>query len=376
MCGAVIEPVVDLGMQPGAGNLPDAPDRPDERLRLRLGTCLSCGLAQLVDPSPAEADDPDAPSPLTSTTMAAHAGQFVDDLVARGLAAPSRRVLSLASHGGHLVPFLRERGVPATIGNDRLAIPDEPKGAVDLVIDSYLLAHLERPRGALARMCGLLAPGGTLVLEFDDLLAIVEGSQWDAIGHGHPVYLSLGWLQRELESVGLNVVEAIRQPVYGGALRIFARAGCSQEWSVDERLALEASAGIGTPGGLAPLAAAVDQARREVLPHLRAARAAGRRIAGYGAPGRAVTFLNALGIGPELLPFIADRAPTKQGRIIPGVGVPIVAPEVFAAEPPDEILILTWNLVAEIRTALLPLTARGTRLFVAIPHLADVTDGT
>lgn len=308
--------------------------------------------------------------------MAAHAGRFVDDLIVRGLASPSSRVLSLASHGGHLAPALRDRGIPATSGDGGLSIPDVANGSVDLLVDNYLLAHLEHPRAALARMAGLLAPGGTLVLEFDDLLATVEGGQWDAIGLGHPVYLSLGWLHQELSSVGLAVFDAVPQPVYGGALRIFARAGGAPIPSVAARLARELSAGIGTPAGLAPLATAVERARRDVVPHLRAARAAGRRVAGYGAPGRAITFLNALDIGPDLLPFVADRSMAKQGRMVPGVRIPIVSPEALMNRAPDEVLILTWNLATEIREALAPLVAGGTRLLVAMPDLTDVTHGT
>ncbi len=121
------------------------------------------------------------------------------------------------------------------------------------------------------------------------------------------------------------------------------------------------------------LAAAVAHARREVVPYLREAAAAGKRIVGYGAPGRAITFLNSLEVGPQLLPFVVDRAVSKQGRTIPGVGIPILAPEVLAVERPDAVLVLTWNLQAEVRAFLAPHVERGTRLLVAVPRLADVT---
>lgn len=392
-CGATVVPVVDLGAQPVGGGFPRPGDPPDELLPLRLGVCRSCGLAQLADPSPAERDDPDAPSPLTSSTMAAHADAFADDLVARGLATPGRRILTLASHGGYLAPLLRARGLTAEILEpdearaERLAAEGQPvlhadlaspgpgtvagDGAFDLIVDSYLLAHLDRPREALARLARLLAPGGTLVLEFDDLLATVEGSQWDAIGHGHPVHVSLGWLVREFATVGLAVTDATVQPVYGGALRVFARAGGQRGPSVKARLAREADAGIGTTAGLAPLAGALDRARDEVVAHLRAARVAGLRVAGYGAPGRAITFLNGLGIGPDLLPYVVDRAPAKQGRAIPGVRIPIHPPGVLGDDPPDEVLVLTWNIAPEVRRDLAPVLPR-TRFVVAVPVLADV----
>jgi SAM-dependent methyltransferase len=395
-CDGVLAPVVDLGTHPVGGRFPLADDAPGARLPLRLGVCGSCGLAQLADPSPPEADEPDSPSPLSSTTMSAHARGFVDDVIARGLATKSSRILSVASHGGHLAAFLVERGLSVSIlegsperasrlsghatrvvgGQLDSGVPPAglAAGTFDLVLDSYLLAHLEQPRLALLRLRELLAPGGTLVMEFDHLLATVEGRQWDAVRHGHHAYLALTWLARELAAVGLDVVDAVPQPVYGGALRLYAQSGAGVGPAVRDLLVRESSAEIDRPRGLAPLGAAVDQARQEVVAHLRAARDAGRSVVGYGAPARSITFLNALGIGPDLLPYVVDRALAKQGRTIPGVRIPIRAPDVLADEVPDEILILTWDLAAEVRESLAIPVLADTRFIVAVPRLLDVTD--
>jgi hypothetical protein len=227
---------------------------------------------------------------------------------------------------------------------------------------------------AIRRLARLLAPGGILVLEFDYLLATVQGGQWDAIRHGHQSYLALGWVSRELRDAGLDVVDAVAQPVYGGALRIYAQAGAEAGHAVVGLLARETAAGIDRPEGLAPLGDAVARGRRDVVGHLEAARAANRLVVGYGAPARSVTFLNALGIGTDLLPYVVDRAAAKQGRLIPGVHVPIRSPDVLTDPVPDEILILTWDLAREVRSSLaLPVLA-GTRFSVAMPDFADVTD--
>jgi len=384
---------VDLGLQPGVGRFPLPEEPPASALPLRLGICASCGLAQLADSSPPEPDEPDAPSPLSSSTMSAHARGLVDGLIERGLVGPASRTLSVASHGGHLQPFLAERGIGAValeasptragrLAEDGLEVvqgeldgpdpPALPSGSFDAVVDSYLLAHLERPRAGLRRLAGLLAPGGVLVLEFDHLLATVEGGQWDSIRHGHRAYLALGWVLPELEAVGLDVLDVEVQPVYGGVLRVLARAAGHAgpvPGQVAAVLARERAAAVDRPAGLAPLGAAVAAARAEVAPHLRAARAAGRRVAGYGAPARGITFLNALGIGPDLLPYVVDRAPSKQGRVMPGVGIPIRSPETLLAERPDEILVLTWDLAPEVRRALDVPVLASTTFFVAVPRL-------
>lgn len=396
-CDAEVVVVVDLGEQPPGGSFPHPGEVPAQRLPLRFGVCSGCGLAQLAGSSPPESDDPDAASPLSSATLDAHARRFVEDLSDRGLATPTSRVLSLASHGGHLAEILRDRGVPVTVvdpvaervrrllGDGLNAVwggLDEGGGApgvdrlgrFDLIVDFYLLAHLQDPRRAFRRMARLVAPAGTLVLEFDHLLATVQGGQWDAIRHGHQTYLSLAWLAREAETLGLSVIDAMPQPVYGGALRVVVRADGASSRRVRDIVERESEAALGLPMGLIPLRDAVERARRDVVRHLETARANGRRVVGYGAPARSITFLNALGVRSDLLPFVVDRSPGKHGRLIPGVEIPIKAPEVLSDDLPDEILVLTWDLVDEIRATLAPLVDRGSRLLVAMPSLTDVTD--
>lgn len=393
-CGGPLVLAVDLGEQPSEGRFVRADDPPDPRLPLRLGACSSCGLAQLVDPSPPEADEPGAPSPLSSETMSRHARAFVDDLAERGLATDTARILTLASHGGHLAPFLAERGLAPTVLEavhtraanltasgmrvvaaqlDGNAEPGLAPASMDLVVDSYLLAHLPRPRVALRRLVDALAPGGVLVLEFDHLLATVEGGQWDAVRHGHQSYLALGWIADELGRAGVAVIDAVPQPVYGGALRVFATVGGTTGSRVSEIRARERAAGIDRAEGLDPLREAIERARREVVGHLTGAQAGGRLVAGYGAPARAITFLNAVGVGPGLLPYVVDRSPAKQDRMIPGVRIPIRSPEALAHDSPDEILILTWDLADEVVRSIRPLVGDGTRFLVAVPALEEVT---
>jgi SAM-dependent methyltransferase len=396
-CGGDVVVVIDLGQQPPGGSFP----LPDEALalgmRLRLGVCHSCGLTQLADSSPPEADDPAGPTPLSSATVGAHARRFVDDLIRRGVASPTSRTLSLASHGGHLGTILGEKAVPVTVldpvgerirrfadagvpairgGFDESPPPDtEHLGLFDLIVDFYLLAHVRDPRSAFVRIASLLAPTGTLVCEFDHLLATVEGGQWDAIRHGHNSYLTLSWLAREAQDVGLSVIDAVPQPVYGGALRVFVGANRDASPAVSQIERREADALLGAPSGLAPLRDAVERARVEVVSYLETARASAQLVVGYGAPARSITFLNALGVGPDLLPYVVDRSPGKHGRVVPGVGIPIRPVEVLLEDPPAEILVLTWDLIDEVRVALAPVVDRGSRLLVALPRLADVTGG-
>lgn len=359
---------------------------------LRLVRCGSCALVQLAGDGPEEGDDPAGPAPTSSSTMQRHAGAFAAELVVVGRARPAR-ILEMASHGGHLWPFFREIGVASTVleasevraeGLRRAGanvvvggietIDASRSGSFDLVVDNYLLAHLNRPALALANMASLVAPGGRLVIEFDHLLPTILGRQFDAVRHGHHAYLTLGWIAQTLADHGMAVVDAQPQPVYGGALRVTAERGsASGSAAVESVLAAERAADLDRDGAYRKFQIDVQRSMSVVREYLAAARGAGRTVVGYGAPARAVTFLNAFGIGPDLLPFTVDRAVFKHGREVPGTGIPIHSLEHLETAPGADVLILPWDLAPEIRSSLPGIEATGGRFVVAVPRLAVVT---
>ena len=325
--------------------------------------------------------------------MARHAETLVDGLVADGLAAPGSRVLDAASHGAYLRPFLASAGIDSAIlegdpgrlarlrdgGIPVLADPDtasaDPGDAAtfDLVLDTYRLAHLAHPREAIARLVRRVAPGGALVIEVDHLLGTVAGRGFDAFGPGHPVYLTLDWLDRTLRDEGMTVVRATEHAVYGGALRIVARPSpATADPSVAAMLERETDAGLREVASYELIAAGIGDLRHALLAALDGALATGRPTVGYGAPGRAVTFLNVLGIGVQRLPFVVDRSPAKHGRTIPGTGIPI-RPLTALDGAHGDVLVLTWNLVDEVRRSLPDVERRGARFLVADPDLRVVT---
>ena len=324
--------------------------------------------------------------------MSRHASAFVDDLVERGLATDATAILSLASHGGHLASLLAERGPSPTIleatphlanqlaANGMRVVtgaldsdigPELAPGSMDLIVDSYLLAHLARPRLAIERLVDALAPGGVIVLEFDHLLSTVEGSQ------GTP---SVTATRCTCRSAGLStswVVLASWSSTPSRSPSTAAGYGSSprpaERWRHGQPgVARERAAALDQAVGLDPLRQALERARHEVVAHLAGARAGGRLVVGYGAPGRAITFLNAVGVGPELLSYVVDRSPAKQGRMIPGARIPIRGLDALDQDSPDEVLILTWNFAAEVVGSIAPTVGTKTRFLVAIPRLVDV----
>ena len=393
-CGSPgLWPVLDLGAQPLANRYRQAADATvEDHWPLRVGGCSTCLLVQLLGDVPTEPQLPGEAPATHSTTMRDHARGFVED-VAR-LAAPDGQIVEVASHGGHLHEFLRERGLDSLVveGSPDLVddlrrrgiqVVPESLGAgsagrvrgdgpgASVVVDNYLLAHVPDPNDLVAGMRGVLAPGGLVVLELDHVLPIITTGQFDAFRHGHLTYWTLHALDALLRRHGLAAVEVSEQPVYGGALRVVAREAAVADpgVSVQRVLAAERDAGLDRPETYTTFAEQVARQVNGLRTFLVNERGAGRLVVGYGAPTRGATLLNAAGVTPALLPFTVDRSPAKQGRLMPGSRIPIEAPGHLDEVVPDVVLILTWDIRDEVIAQLAGLRDRGIRFAVPLPRL-------
>lgn len=386
--------VVDLGRQPPAGTFPT----PEEAARLQrwplvVAVCETCWLVQLLDPAP---DEPPALNiqGTISSTLSAHAERFVDEVLA-GSAGASSRILEIASHGGHLAPRFAARGVRTLVVDPSAALVDSARangldataaplgresavairkahGPFDVIVDSYLLAHQRQLDPQLAAITALLAEGGRAVLEFNHLLPILRGIQFDAIRHGHFSYLSLATLLSALERHGLHGVSASVQPAYGGGVRLWVarEPPATEDSTLAALLVEERRAGLEDVGVYQRFADAVNDLRGELRLFLVEGKAAGRRVVGYGAPSRGSTLLNACGITAELLEYTVDASPAKHGRVMPGSGVPIYDPARIGEDRPDDVLILTWDLADEVVDQLPEVRTWGGRFVTPFPTVS------
>jgi hypothetical protein len=135
----------------------------------------------------------------------------------------------------------------------------------------------------------------------------------------------------------------------------------------------EAAAGLHTVAGHAGFAEAVFEIRRDLVTFLLAARADGATVVGYGAPGKGNTLLNHCGVRSDLLEYTVDRSPHKQGKFLPGTHIPIHHPDRIAADRPEFVLVLPWNLRTEITAQLGYVAEWGGQLVYPIPQLEVVT---
>ena len=219
----------------------------------------------------------------------------------------------------------------------------------------------------------LVADDGTVTIEIPHLLRLIEGNEYDTIYHEHYSYLSLLTTQRVLAEAGLTVVDVEELPTHGGSLRTWSmpgRGGAGRRATPSRRvLAAEQAAGLHTLEGHAGFARAVATVRNDLVEFLVERSRRGETVVAYGAPGKGNTLLNHCGVRTDLIAFAVDRNPFKHGKFLPGTHIPIHPPERLAAERPDYVLIMPWNLRDEIAEQLDYVRDWGGRLVVALPRL-------
>jgi hypothetical protein len=402
LCGAdLVRSFVDLGMSPLCESYlsADKVDAPETFYPLHVLLCDECLLVQLPAYVPGEDIFSDyAYFSSYSTSWVAHAKRYADEMTAKlGLTADSL-VTEVASNDGYLLQHFHAVGIPVLgvepAGNvAEVAIAKGIRsvvqflgprtgqeiaaeyGKADLVAGNNVFAHVPDIRGFAAGLRALVKDTGLVTLEFPHLLRLIERRQYDTIYHEHFSYLSLLTASRALESAGLRVVDVDELSTHGGSLRVHARpteAAGEPSARVKAVLDLEEVAGLHAVAGHAGFAVDVLKIKSDLLTFLIGAAADGKTVAGYGAPGKGNTLLNHCGIRSDLLSYTVDRSPHKQGLFLPGTHIPIYAPERLAETKPDYILVLPWNLRAEITQQLEYVRSWGGRLVFPIPALEIV----
>src|SRR6266511_3662078 len=242
-------------------------------------------------------------------------------------------------------------------------------GRADLVAANNVYAHVPDIRDFTAGLAALVT------LELPHLLRLIERRQYDTIYHEHYQYLTLLTAARALATGGLIVVDVEELSTHGGSLRVHARpaeAAGEPSSNVKAVLAAEEAAGLHSVAGHAGFAEAVFGIKRDLVTFLLGARAEGKTVVGYGAPGKGNTLLNHCGIRSDLLAYTVDRSPYKQGRFLPGTHIPIRHPDRIAADRPDYVLVLPWNLRTALTAQLCYVGDWGGRLVFPIPQLEVV----
>ena len=403
VCGAtLVDSFVDLGMSPLCESF-----LPEGRLNemepfypLKAWFCRGCFLVQLEQyVSAADIFTDYAYFSSYASSWVKHADDYVAQAVQRLALGPRSFVVELASNDGYLLQsFVRrnipclgiepaanvaraaiEKGVPTLVkffdAELGASLAAEGKRA-DLVLGNNVLAQVPDVHSFVAGIRNLLAPEGTLTLEFPHLQRLIEGNQFDTIYHEHFSYFSMIALDRILGAHDLAAVDVEELSTHGGSLRVWAKRAEAAEPASARLLELRAreeALGFRSPATYRAFEERVHATKRRLLSLLIGAKAAGKRIVGYGAPGKGNTLLNYCGIRTDFIEFTVDKNPHKQGKFLPGTHIPIRAPEKLDEAKPDYIFILPWNFKDEILAQLAHARGWGAKFIVPIPE-ATVID--
>jgi SAM-dependent methyltransferase len=397
--GALEVTVADLGMSPLANSFVPA-DRlgaMEPFYPLCALVCGDCFLVQLSHFSAPEGIFTDyAYFSSFSDTWLKHAETYAAAMTVRlGLDARSK-VVEIASNDGYLLQYFKARGIPvlgvepaanvaetaiargipteiAFFGREQAEILHRQGHRADLIAANNVLAHVPAINDFVAGMKILLAPRGVLTIEVPHLMNLIAQSQFDTIYHEHFYYFSLAAARRVLAHHGLRVFDIDELPTHGGSLRLFVchaeRADCPELPAVAALLARETAAGLDRLDTYRAFARRIVATKVSLLAFFADASRGGKLVLGYGAPAKGNTLLNYCGIGRELLPCTVDRSPHKQGRFLPGTHIPVLAPEEILRQKPDYVLILPWNLEAEIVAQMAAVRGWGGKFVIPIPEV-------
>jgi len=401
-CGTEVDCVfVDLVNAPASNSLLNAADlnSPETFYPLKVMVCENCWLAQIEEYKKSGeifSNDYVYYSSYSSTWVQ-HAKAYVKMISERLGLTPSSRVLEIASNDGYLLQFFVEKKIPClgvepSAGTAQAAqekgVPSlveffgkisaekivAEHGRQNLVIGNNVLAHVPDINDFVAGLAIVLAEDGTITMEFPHLLRLIQQVQFDTIYHEHYSYLSLLTVQSIFAAHGLQVYDVEKLPTHGGSLRIYACHEKNDQFRVSENVGdiinEEEMAGLFSRATYLNFQNQVNYLRDDFLLFLLKEKKEGKRVAAYGAAAKGNTFLNYCGIkGTDLISFVVDASPHKQGKYLPGSHISIVSGEIIREEKPDFVLLLPWNLKSELVDQLGYIREWGAQFVVAVPRL-------
>lgn len=390
---------LDLGFAPPSNAYLSKADliKPERYYPLKLFVCAHCWLVQTEDY--AQADElfshDYAYFSSVSKSWLAHAARYAEMITKRLGLNKNSHVIEVAANDGYLLKNFVTAGIPClgieptastAVAAEKLGIPilreffgqalaqrlvNEGKQA-DLILGNNVFAHVPDINDFTTGLKTALKPGGTITLEFPHLMRLIEHTQFDTVYHEHFSYLSLYSVSQIFARAGLRVCDVEELPTHGGSLRVY---GCHAEDgrliadAVPALLAEELSRGMRSLDIYQAFQSQADRVKDDLLLYLIEQKRAGKRVAAYGAAAKGCTLLNYADVKTDLLPYVCDAAPSKQGKYLPGTHIPILHPDELRIRKPDIVLILPWNIQTEIMQQMAHVREWGGKFAVAVPSI-------
>ena len=390
---------VDLGMSPLCETFltQEQCNHRESFYPLHVLVCDQCLLVQLQEyVAPEEIFTEYAYFSSYSQSWLDHAKAYTEKVTQRFKLTPENHIVEIASNDGYLLQNFVEAGIPVTgiepaenvakaaiekgvntlsrfFGTETARDLVNQKRQADLLIGNNVLAHVPDINDFTAGLQTLLKPDGVLTMEFPHLQRLMKGNQFDTIYHEHYSYLAFTFVNKLFTHHGLQLFDVEQLPSHGGSLRVYATRATSSAHeitlAVQALLDQEEQAGFYTLEHHLGFEPQVQKIKNDLLTFLIQAKAEGKSVVGYGAPGKGNTLLNYCGIRTDYLDYTVDRNPYKHGRFCSGTHIPIHPVEKITETQPDYLLILPWNLKKEITAQMATIREWGGQFIVPIPEL-------
>jgi methylation protein EvaC len=399
VCQSAIEPFLSFGKMPIANRFLRADEFEDERFfELQVAFCAECAMVQLTSFVDREEMFHESYAFYSSTSrrMTSHFAELAADVTARYLTSPDPFVVEIGSNDGillrHFAGSCRHLGIEPSANVAKVAMErgihtlsrffDEElareiaaeHGQADVFLGANVMCHIPYIHSVAAGIRTLLKPTGVLVFEDPYLGDILEKTSYDQIYDEHALYFSVSSVSRLFEEYGMEVVDAVPQNVHGGSMRyVVAHRGAHRvSDAVAQRRSREREIGLHLPQTYDRFRENVERSREALVARLREIRRGGDRIVGYGATSKSTTVTNYCGITPDLVEFISDTTPIKQGKFSPGTHIPVKPYQAFSERYPDVALLFAWNHGDEILEQERAFRERGGRFLLYVPQVAEV----
>lgn len=398
--------MLDLGITPLANSLlaPEQLDAPEFVAPLGLVLCQGCGLLQVTCAVPPEQVFRNyVYFSSLSDTMLQHAKNLVLETIRKRELGKDSFIVEIGSNDGYLLRNYVENGLAPLGVEPALNIAEVARekgintvaeffdqdlaqrlvgefGRADVIHAHNVLAHVPNVNGVLKGIHTLLKEDGVAIIEAPYVVEMLDRVEFDTIYHEHVFYFSVFALNNLCKRNSLVLQDIERIKIHGGSLRLYmGRTGTSSS-SVQALLKHETENGLDTEYGYKGFADRVSVLKSELVILLRDLKRQGKSLAAYGAAAKGSTLLNYFGIGKDILDFVVDRNPAKQGLHMPGVKLPIYPPGELLKRKPDYVLLLTWNFADEILEQQTEYLRQGGQFIIPVPaprivDLASIRSG-
>jgi SAM-dependent methyltransferase len=331
-----------------------------------------------------------------STTWLEHAKKYVAMITDRLRLDAESHVIEIASNDGYLLQYFKAKQIPclgiepstntAQAAREKgIETLEEFFGAhlaeklvkeekkADLIIGNNVLAHVPDINDFVSGLKTALKNGGVVTMEFPHLMHLVEENQFDTIYHEHFSYLSFHTVRRIFAKHGLILFDVEELPTHGGSLRIYARHHNDDSKTitsnVTELIEKEVAGGILTLDYYLDFQQKADKVKYALLTFLLEQKEQGKTVVAYGAAAKGNTLLNYCGVKKDLIEFVVDASPHKQGMFMPASHIPVVSERNIKETRPDFVIILPWNIKDEIMDQLSYIRKWGGKFVTAVPEL-------